>query len=340
MKLGGSILSDIDDQLEFGDITIINHNINSEQSSLRELFKVPINKCKTPFEFSKNENGQSSLKINTCNYYNTDINNEIMQNVNNDICENVDCIDIDGGHITISTDNISKNIAKKIIGGQLNITSSVISDVELLTTSCTTSRMIPMIYINFNEECDSHIHNTTFEIDSTKCSGWLVFRNDIPKFDNVRSKTVNRLYITTPLLDKSSKVIENEFWGKLFEFGYKAEYTFEGVTNTKKILGMKSFNGIAKDRNFKSFKFSEFPYRLKKGVKLNDALDISQFENLHAIDIEYKNFGVYIYKQELELCKVKTLMCDMIKPNYDDCETIARNLPCTADGWSVILYRI
>lgn len=339
MKLGGSILSDIDDQLEFGDITIINHNINSEQSSLRELFKVPINKCKAPFEFSKNENGQSSLKINTCNYYNTDINNEIMQNVNNDICENVDCIDIDG-HITISTDDIGKNIAKKIIGGQLNITSSTISDVELSTTSCTATRMVPMIYINFDEGCDRCIHNTTFEIDSTKCSGWLVFRNDIPKFDNVRSKTVNRLYVTDPLLDKSSKVIENEFWGKLFEFGYKTEYTFEGVTNTKKIIGMKSFNGIAKDSNFKSFKFSEFPYRLKKGVKLNDILDVSQFENLHAINIECKNFGVYIYKQVLEPYKVETLMHDMIKPNYNDCETIASNLPCTEDGWSVILYRI
>lgn len=340
MKLGGSILSDIDDQLEFGDVIVINNNINSEQSRLRKFFGTPIT-CKTPFEFSKNENGQSSLKINSTHsgHYTTVISNEIMQNVNDDICEKVDCIDVDG-HITISTDDIGKNIAKKIIGGQLNITSGVISDVELSTTSCTTSKMVPMMYINFDEGCDRCIHNTTFEIDSTRCTGWIVFRNDIPKFDNVRSKTIKRLCIADQLLDKASKVIENEFWSKLFEFGYKVEYTFEGVTNTKKILGMKSFSRIAKDRNFKSLEFSEFPYRLKKGVKLNDILDVSQFENLYSIDIECKNVGVYIYKKEFEPYKVKTLMNDIIKPNYNYCETIERNLPCTEDGWSVILYRI
>ena len=73
---------------------------------------------------------------------------------------------------------------------------------------------------------------------------------------------------------------------------------------------------------------------------MNDILDVSQFENLYSIDIECKNVGVYIYKKEFEPYKVKALMNDIIKPNYDDCETIARNLPCTEDGWSVILYRL
>lgn len=113
-------------------------------------------------------------------------------------------------------------------------------------------------------------------------------------------------------------------------------------------MGIKSLIGIAKDKNFKSLKFSEYPYRLKKGIKLCDVLDVSQFENLMSININCENMAVMLFKKELfkkedAKYKITTLYDYIIKPAVSvdgDITKLIEDLPCTDDGWSVLLCQI
>lgn len=335
-----SILDDIDVQIEQQDINLINKKINAKESNMHKRFVL------SSFKYAK-YNGESTFTINEKSelVYGNRVDKHDVNFIKSEIDDNIDVL-ISTGRMIITANDLKNEIAKKIQADHLCINTQHINDVEISTVS-SDSRRLPMIYIisEIDNDNDITITNSKLEIDYSHSYGWLEL-NDIPKLNNVSSKSIKDIKISKiSSLDKK-RIINNDFWNKLFEFGYKIEYKFDDSTNKKTIMGIKSLIGIAKDKNFKSLKFSEYPYRLKKGIRLCDVLDVSQFENLNSISIDCGCMTAIIFKKEdaeYNKYKLAALYEDMIKPAVSadgDITKIIEDVPCTDDGWSVVLCQI
>lgn len=336
-----SILDDIDIQIEQQDINIINKKINVKDSNMRKRFPL------ASFKYSK-DNGESTFTINEKELvYGNRVDKYDVNFIKSEIDDNIDVL-ISTGRMIITANDLKTEIAKKIQAGHLCINTRHINDVDISTVN-SDSRRLPMIYIisEVNNDNDISITNSKLEIDYSHSYGWLEL-NDIPKLNNVSSKSIKDIKISKiSTLDKK-RIINNDFWNKLFEFGYNVEYRFDDNINKKTITGIKSLIGIAKDKNFKSLKFSEYPYRLKKGIRLCDILDVSQFESLMSITINCENMAVMLFNKELlkkedAKYRITTLYEDMIKPAVSadgDITKLIEDIPCTDDGWLVLLCQI
>lgn len=330
-----SILDDIDVQIEQQDINILNKKINAKESNMHKRFPL------VSFKYSK-DNGESTFTINDnpALVYGNRVDKYDVNFIKSEIDDNIDTL-ISTGRMIISASDLKNEIAKKIQASHLCINTQHINNVEISTVS-SDDRRLPMIYITSETGNDITITNSKLEIDYSHSYGWLEL-NDIPKLNNVSSKSIKDINISP--LDKK-RIINNDFWNKLFDFGYKVEYKLDDSINKKTIMGIKSLIGIAKDKNFKSLKFSEYPYRLKKGIRFCDILDVSQFESLTRISINCGCMTVIIFKKEdakYNKYKITTLYEDMMKPAVSadgDITKLIEDLPCTDDGWSVLLCQI
>ena len=334
-----SILDDIDIQIEQQDINIINKKINVKDSNMRKRFPLA-----SQFEYAKN-NDESTFTIAEIPSVVVNgiwFNKDDVDFIKSEIDDNIDAL-ISSGRMIITANDLKNEIAKKIQASHLWIKTQHINDVELSTVSFD-DRRLSMIYITSETGNDITISNSKLEIDYSRCYGWLEL-NDIPKLNNVSSKSIKDIKISS---FDAKKIINNDFWNKLFDFGYKVEYKLDDSINKKTIMGIKSLIGIAKDKNFKSLKFSEYPYRLKKGIRLCDILNVSQFESLMSITINCENMAVMLFNKELlkkedAKYRITTLYEDMIKPAVSadgDITKLIENIPCTDDGWLVLLCQI
>lgn len=331
-----SILDDIDVQIEQQDVTIINNTLNRSDSPINKLFRG----ATLQYEI---RDGRHVFSINDYDsFMGLNIMPDTISKVKSEIYDDIHEFN-SNNRLTILADDLSADIASKIQCPYMVVRANTYNGVELSTVHSSKYRYKPMIYLYFTGD-DAKMTDCKMEIDYSHAIGSLSIYDAIPQFDNVSSESIMSFNVLKSSESKNSnRIAKDNKWNNLFEFGYKAEYSLDGNTAKKNILGMKSLAGIVKDRNFQKMYFREYPYRLKKGAKMTDFIDVSKFDVLNEIKIECDGMGVMIFKKESAEYMVSTLFNWMIRPTVGEMSTmtnIINSLPCTDDGWSVLLCEI
>jgi hypothetical protein len=195
------------------------------------------------------------------------------------------------------------------------------------------------------------VKNTTFEIDYSKVGesfGYLRSLS-IPTFVNVKSDTVPGIRIDSPLCGGES-IIKDKRWEKIFEFGYKLGYRISELDNFRftTIKSMDDIHKLVKSRQFRTREYDQFPYRIKKGAKITDFLDVSQFKNLKKIIVvnSMKDM-IQITFEKVDSCPEKDSIVSkypvsiLIKERkeyiFGRPDLMLKDVPVTADGWRVLI---
>jgi hypothetical protein len=178
----------------------------------------------------------------------------------------------------------------------------------------------------------------------------LEFAGDIPIFKNVKSDTIKKIEITDrrgiQFSDKSLNVTANIFgnkrWEKLIEFGYDLEINNGNKWSKATMKSMKDFRKIVASKNFWNTRFNEFPYRLKKGAKLSDFIDISGFKSLHNIQIHDNKMNVLFINTKIgSVREFVGHVSASLKQNVGITNSIYDiPYPVTSDGWIVIINQL
>ena len=211
-------------------------------------------------------------------------------------------------------------------------------------------KVFPNIIFN-SGKASAELTNSRLEIDySITRSALLEFAGDIPIFKNVKSDTIKRIEITDrrgiQFSDKSLNVIANIFgnkrWEKLFEFGYDFEMNDSNKWSKVTIKSMKDFRKIIASRNFWNTCFNSFPYRLKKGAKLSDFIDISGFKSLHNVQIHDNKMNVLFINTKIgSIREFVGHVSSSLKQNIGITNSIYDiPYPVTSDGWIVIINQL
>lgn len=343
-----SILSDIEDQLDFGDEKVPELVANMENSELREFFHIAAGDTK-PFEFS--DKGKT-LTVNPLSYSrflhvnDTRLNDIVSIPIETLICKSSFCYECP---------DVSKNICPCIKADSFvfnDFAARTFSDMEIYAGNYSGDRIFPNISFRTGK-ASAEITNSKLEIDySVTRAALLQFNGDIPIFKNVKSDSIRKIEITDrreikfsdPKLNVTANIFGNKRWGDLFEFGYDLEINTGASWNTMKIKSMKDFRKIVASRNYWNTKFNEFPYRLKNGVKLSDFIDISEFKNLQVIQIFDNKMNVLFinnaYGNIREFKEFIGHISASLKQNIVINEKEKLNFPVTSDGWTVIITQV
>ena len=105
---------------------------------------------------------------------------------------------------------------------------------------------------------------------------------------------------------------------------------------------MKDFRKLIASRNFWNYEFDQFPYRLKKGAKLSDFIDISGFKNLHNIQIHDNKMNVLFINTKIgSVREFVGHVSASLKQNVGITNSIYDiPYPVTSDGWMVIINQL
>lgn len=347
MRLYEGLLRGMDKTIAVGDVTAAVVAANQLGSNVREIFKVS-HYSSEPFS-STEENGETVFTIDDgphgiwCECSKLKLSDEI----------NVDTIKCVGGiRIIAPENNIKDNLCSTIISDNISIHGATeVKDVELFAKNIGPKRCIP------NMQFDSSVKKITncrLELDYVNSSASRIIFYNIPEFDNVRSDSVRYIEITDNPIKfngiKPQDLFSNVRFKKLFDFGYELSYVDDFVIQTSGKVAIKDMKGLRKlvtSKDFYNREFSEWPYRLKPGVKLSDFIDISQFDNLQSIRIADKKMGVLFEKVNAPGIKQPAsfvYFTDMLKQTWEEKSGHKRNeidrlIPVTADGWRVIIFR-
>jgi hypothetical protein len=195
------------------------------------------------------------------------------------------------------------------------------------------------------------VRNTTFEIDYSKVGEAFGYIRSvgIPTFINVKSDTVPGIRIESPLCG-GEPVIKDQKWEKIFEFGYKLGHRTSELDKFRftTIKSMDDLHKLVKSKQFRTREYDQFPYRLKKGVKITDFLDVSQFKNLKKIVVvnSMKDM-IQITFEKVDSCSEKDSIVSkypvsiLIKERkeyiFGRPDLMLKDVPVTADGWRVLI---
>ena len=108
---------------------------------------------------------------------------------------------------------------------------------------------------------------------------------------------------------------------------------------------MKSIRKLITSKEFYNREFTEWPYRLKKGVKLSDFIDVSQFKELRTLTISDSKMGIIFENVNAQVDMHSAYFVDMLKQTWNSkkkghsTKDIVNLSPVTDDGWRVILFR-
>lgn len=339
-----SILSDLEDQLDFGDAKVPEVVANLEASDLRDFFGIGIG-VEKPFEFSE---GGRTLIVNPKSRFlrvgDSKLNDIVSTDVETLICKS---------SFGYSYSNPSKKLCSCIKADSFNFNEFAavsFEDMEIYAGNYSGDKIFPNIIFN-SGKASAELTSSRLEIDySITRSALLEFTGDIPIFKNVKSDTIKRIEITDrrgiQFSDKSLNVTANIFgnkrWEKLFEFGYELDMNAGGRTSVVKIKNMKDFRKIIASRNFWNTRFDQFPYRLKKGAKLSDFIDISGFKSLHNIQIHDNKMNVLFINTKIGSIKE---FVGHVSASLKQNVVITNSIydipyPVTADGWIVIINQL
>ena len=339
-----SILGDIEDTLDFGDSKAPEFEANMAGSDLRKFFGIGVG-IEKPFEFSE---GGRTLIVNPLSRFlrvgDSKLNDITINPIETLICKS---------SFGYSYSDPSKKLCNCIKADSFNFNdfaAVTFKDMEIYAGNYSGDKIFPNITFN-SGKASAELTNSRLEIDySITKSALLTFIGDMPVFNNVKSDTIKRIEIPDRsgirFSDKSMNVISNIFgnkrWEKLFEFGYELDMNAGGRTSIVKIKNMKDFRKIIASRNFWSTQFDQFPYRLKKGVKLSDFIDISGFKSLHNIQIHDNKMNVLFINTKIgSVREFVGHVSSALKQKVGITGSIYDiPFPVTSDGWMVSINQL
>lgn len=339
-----SLLSDIEDTLDFGDSKAPEMAANIQNSDLRKFFDIGVG-VEKPFEFS---NGGRTLIVNPqTRFLRADpekLNDIVSTKVETLVCKS---------SFAYNFMNPVENLCPCIKADSFNFNEFAaikFEDMEIYAGNYSGDKIFPNIIFN-SGKASAELTNTRLEIDySITKSALLEFAGDIPVFKNVKSDTIKRIEITDrrgiQFSDKSLNIAANIFgnkrWEKLIEFGYDLEINNGNKWSKATIKSMKDFRKIVASKNFWNTRFNEFPYRLKKGAKLSDFIDISGFKSLHNIQIHDNKMNVLFINTKIgSVREFVGHVSASLKQNVGITDSIHDiPYPVTSDGWMVIINQL
>lgn len=353
------ILSDIEDTIGRADNNVDSIAFNAAGSHLRTMFSID-DKCDSPFEISNSISGKHLEVKPMLNLGRSVVSQRTVwlfatKDRLSDYISNVTSMTINGPCNIIASD-VEKNICKHITAASFDIKTSEIQNAYLSAKVIERLGLIPKIAIN---AANPVITNCQFEIDCAESSSGRLICYGIPTFNNVKSKTIQLIDITSNKEivfagDKKIDLFTNKKWNLLFDFGYSLKYCVgKNYDETKavslNIKSMKDLKKLCTNKDFYSRTYNEWPYRLKNNAKLSDFIDISKFNNLQRVNIYDGKFCVLFEKVGCMWDRYRqaytSAFTDMLKTTYDQMHpeynksNIVKHIPVTADGWRVILIR-
>lgn len=337
----GSLLDDIDDILSNGDELAPAIMANMEASDLRKFFGIGAG-VTTPFEFS---DGGKTLIVNPLSRF-LRANPEKLNDIVSTKVETLMC----KSSLAYNFMNPAENLCPCIKADSFNFNEFAaikFEDMEIYAGNYSGDKVFPNIIFN-SGKASAELINSRLEIDySITKSALLEFAGDIPIFKNVKSDTIKKIEITDrrgiQFSDKKLNAVANIFgnkrWEKLFEFDYDLEEKRPNYGNKIKIKSMKDFRKLIVSRNFWSYEFDQFPYKLKKGAKLSDFIDISGFNNIHNIQIHDNKMNVLFINTKVGSVRefvghVTSSLKQIVKITNSIYDI---PYPVTSDGWMVII---
>ena len=341
-----SILSDLDDHLDFGDAKVPEVVANLEASELRSFFGIGVG-VEKPFEFS--EGGKTLIVTPQSRFLRA--NPEKLNDIVSTKIEKLVCRSSFGYNFM----NPAENLCPCINADSFNFNEFAaikFEDMEIHTGNYSGNRVFPNIHFN-SGKASAELINSRLEIDySVTKSALLQFSGDLPIFKNVKSDTIRKIEITDrsgiqfsdKKLNAIADIFGNKRWNDLFEFGYILEEKKPDYGIGIKIKSIKDIRKIVASRKFWLYEFDQFPYRLKKGAKLSDFIDVSGFKDLHNIQIYDSKMNVlFINTKNASIKEFIGHVAASLREKVsltDNTPIESIPFPVTADGWAVVISQL
>lgn len=340
ISLYEGILADMEDSITTGDDIVDNIVINNDDSVLKKIFQVKPGK--EAFTL-KQENDKKILTVNHASKMNRWVycaNGNISDVINIDELVIENC-----ASISTSNKDISKCLCKTIISDRISISDAVeIKNVELIAKDTNPAEFKYSASIDFDDNIKK-LSNCKLEIYNNQITTDLIF-NSIPEFNNVKSNTVKHIVFKPNVLTSTlaSSILDDcNALQNLFDFGYSTTYMLgkSGIDNTIKIKNIKDLRKIVRAKDADKRCYSDNPVKLKPNARLRDVIDVSKFNNIETIIMGDGKMGILFIntnnaKANSSLNKFfNRYIYSMLKKTND---TI-NDLPVTADGWKVIVYK-
>ena len=348
MGIYEGLLKGMDDTLKSGNVEVAVIAANEPGSEFRKMFGIS-QYTESPFSTSK-DNGELVFTINTESMgVWVDCDNGRLSDISSDITT----IKCEGGiRIVAKNNDIADKLCKTIISDNISVHQATeVKDVELFAKNISSKRIIPNMQFDTTVK---KVIDCRLEIGITNSTHARAVFYNLPEFDNVKSESIRYIDITDNPLKfngvKSQDLFGNSRFKKLFDFGYELSYVDDFVVQKSGKVTIKDMKGLRKlvtTKDFYNREFSEWPYRLKPGVKLSDFIDVSQFDGLYSITITDKKMGIFFEKIDDPHTKQHAsyvYFTDMLKQTWEEKSGHKRNeidnlIPVTADGWRVIVFR-
>ena len=337
ISLYEGILRGMEDTLSDGGVAAAVIAANEPNSDFRKMFSGA--DYGDAFSMTE-ENGKNVFTVTTNSSNGSWI--ECSKHKLSDLFDGVETVKIIGGARIIAPDNNIKDaLCKTIIADNISIHQATeVKDVELFVKNLAQKRVIPNMQFDTSVK---RLSNCRLEIDTTNSIASRAIFYSLPEFDNVTSDTMRHIDITDNPIKfngvKPHDIMSDKRFKDIFEFGYDLSYYNGSVT----IKDMKSLKKLITSKDFYNREFSEWPYRLKKGVKLSDFIDISQFKELRTLMITDSKMGIIFANTQIDMHT--PYFVDMLKQTWNSkkkghsIKDIVNLIPVTDDGWRVILFR-
>jgi hypothetical protein len=365
------ILGNIDDIFTDGDIEVDNLAANDPNSLLRTMFKniegPHLNELSNPFQINI-EGGKKTLHV---------VSNVSRPNPVFDMdkgCKVSDVIDdvnevACNGWLNIAGDkDIREYIAPVISADKISVQAA--KDIKKVTF---VARHTPSsVYLPTLMFYNGHVHLTDCDLDfdtPTNNKANIIKFKGIPTFNKVSSKGANYIQMSYPT--ESDLIWDNPKLSNIFEFGYTVTgaNSRTGKPKSARIGNMRDILKLVSSKaSCLETDWDEYPIRIKKGFKVTDLLDVSDFNDLYLITISGQKMSLVFentkhpWHKSINICQ--SYLSDMphaaatsVDPNnismkyarngvsvqtkYAKYESdLMAQIPVTDDGWMVCLYRV
>lgn len=344
-KVYESLLDDIENTMSKGMAAAqdeIITKMNSDDSQLRKIFDV----VHAPGDvFSLIDNPEKTLVVNPTKSTNCLTNIGIGKV--SDIID-VDCIELRKRFIVQGSNHSidASDFAPKIVSDCIECTGIKSIDGISMFTRDFGNRIIQKIY--FDESLKS-LSNCELGMN---CSGSRIWFHCVPELKNVVSKDikdVSIVYLRPPL--GKIKPWSEKAYNNLFDFGYNLNYTIglDGKTETVNVKNMAALKKLVTAKDFYSRIYTEWPVKLKPGVRMSDFIDVTGFEQLDWLTIHDGKMAIICENTKNSNRVHRAYFSEMLKNCYFskatehiayDHHNLIDAIPVTADGWRIVVVRL
>lgn len=347
-KVYESLLDDIENTMSRGmsaaqDEIVV--QMNKEASQLRKAFGV----VHIPGDvFSLIDGPEKTLVVDPSSYTGSSCIANIGNGKVSELIGDVDCIEfrkrliVNGGNQSIDISDFAPKIVSDCIEWR-GIKS--IDGISMFTRDFG-NRIIQKI------EFDDMLKSLSNCELGMNCSGSRIWFHSVPELKNVVSKDIKDIsivYLRPPL--GKIKPWSEKAYNNLFDFGYNLNYTvgIDGKTETVNVKNIAALKKLVTAKDFYSRIYTEWPVKLKPGVKMVDFIDVTGFEKLDWLTIHDGKMGIVCENTKNSNRIHRAYFTEMLKNCYFskatehiayDHDNIINNIPMTSDGWRIAVVRL